>query len=132
MPADDDPQPSTDDEPLTLNYAGPRLRPRWAGVGLWKVFCRIVGGMMVVMLCSGYFVSLLAIPGEIRIVIIGIAGVVAVAFFIWWGRSPTVWEPEWDTGKDRRATTWRRSTSRYDSSGVMIVDPHSPGKPPEE
>ena len=128
----DDPQPTPDDEPPTLNYAGPWLRPRWAGISAWRVICRVVGGMLVIMLCSGYFVSLFAIPGEMRLLVIAIAGVVAVAFMIWWGRSPTVWEPEWDAGKDRRATTWRHSTSRYDSSGVRIVDPHSPGKRPGE
>ena len=130
--SEDERQPDADDDPIPLSYAGPSLRRRWAGVSPWRVICRIVGGMLAAMLCFGYVVNFLSMAGEIRLLIIAIAGVAALVGMIWWGRSLTVWQPEWETGKDRRAATWRHSTSRYDSSGVRIVDPHSQGKLPEE
>ena len=115
------------EDPQVLQYVRPRLIRRYQRGGIWKAVVRVVGGMMASMALAGVAVSFFSLPLDVLFIIIGLAGGAALLVLLGWERGYVLREPLWDEMKDLRAQTYRQSASRYDSSGVTIVDPNSPG-----
>jgi hypothetical protein len=116
-----------EDELMKLDYARPRVCRRYQQGALWKSVVRVTGGVMVLSALSGYVGAAFIRFPEVLLTIIVLAAVVGLTVMISWERGFVRKQDPWDEGKDRRATTWRASASRYDSSGVTIVDPHAQG-----
>ena len=81
---------------------------------------------MAMLAVTGYFMSLFAMPFDVLVIIVGLVGLAALILLIGWERGMVLREPIWEGAKDLRAATWRASASRFDSSGVTILDPNSP------
>jgi hypothetical protein len=125
--ADEAQEPSQcEDEPPVLDYMRPRLIRRHQRGALWKSIVRVIGGMLVTMSLAGLIVSTFTMPFDALVAIIGLAGVATLIWLVMWERGMVLKEPLWEGAKDLRATTWRSSASRFDSSGVTIVDPNPP------
>ena len=121
--------PASENEDLfQLDYARPRIIRRYQKSALWKSIVRVIGGLMVAVALTSYIASLFAMPSDAWYAILCAAGVAALVFLVGWERGMVLKEPIWEGSKDLRAQTYRPSASRFDSSGVMIVDPHSNGK----
>ena len=118
-------KPGGEEEIIPLNYASPRLRRRYQKGPLWKAVVRVVGGMWVAVFFAGFIGQSFAVPGDAWVAIL--AGVAAAALIglIAWERGMVLKEPIWEGAKDLRAQSYRASASRFDASGVTIVDPHS-------
>ena len=116
-----------EDELAMLDYARPRVCRRYQQGALWKSIVRVTGGVMVFTALAGYVGSAMVRFPEVVLTIIVLAALVALGAMIAWERGFVRKRDSWDDGKDRRATMWRASASRFDSSGVTIVDPHAQG-----
>lgn len=112
----------------TLNYAGPRVCRRYQRGAFWKAVVRVTAGMMLFSFAISWILSAFRMPLEALLSFVALGAVVALAVLITWERGFVLREDVWDDAKDRRATTWRPSASRFDSSGVTILDPHAMGK----
>lgn len=124
----DDAQPPLvpgEEDPLLLDYASPRLVRRYQSGALWKSMVRVIGGVMVAIFLSDYISSLFTMPLDAWAATLAFAGIGALVCLIGWERGMVLKEPIWEGSKDLRAQSYRASASRFDSSGVMIVDPHS-------
>ena len=119
--------PHNDDEPLPLNYARPRLIRRYQNGPVWKAIVRVVGGLLVTMFFVVSIGRTFMMPLDAWIAIVGGVGLAALMGLIAWERGMILKEPIWEGSKDLRAQTYRASASRFDSSGVRIVDPQPPG-----
>ena len=121
------PMPDEPDETPILDYVNPRLIRRYQLGSLWKSFVRVIGGLMATLFLTGVIVNLFVIPFDVLLMIVGLAGAAALMMLIAWERGMVLREPLWEGMKDLRAATYRGSASRFDSSGVTIIDPNSPG-----
>lgn len=118
----DGPLPS-DRELQVLEYFR-HVRQRRESFSLWKCAVRLIGGVMAAVFLSGYIGGLLAMTLEAHLIFVGLAAAVALFFLIRWELAIRGGKQA-EGSKDRRATMWRQSASRFDSSGVTMVDPHS-------
>jgi hypothetical protein len=125
--ADEDPTPAApENELFPLSYANPRLIRRYQNGPVWKSVVRVVGGVML----SMCFVLLISEPLNVRgegevILMLCAVGAATLVGLIYWERGKVLKEPLWEGAKDLRAQSYRASASRFDSSGVTVVDPHS-------
>jgi hypothetical protein len=116
-----------EDELAKLDYARPRLCRRYQQGALWKAIVRVVAGMLLLPSVVGYVAMAFAMPVEAWLAVVVCAALVGLAAMITYERGFVLRHDIWGTGKDRKAAQWRASASRYDSSGVTVVDPHSRG-----
>jgi hypothetical protein len=126
--SEEQPPGAEEEELFGLDYARPRLCRRYQKGGVWKSVVRVAAAGMVAPLVAAYVASMFVVPSDAWIAMVCLAGVVAVAAMIKWERGMVLREPIWEGAKDLRASTWRASASRFDSSGVTIVDQHGTGK----
>jgi hypothetical protein len=123
--SDESPDPADDETTTRVSDVRPLLIRRHQAGPLWKAVVRVMGGVMSAMALGGYLGSLIRMPTDAWVAILICAGAAAGIGLVAWERGMVLKHPIWEGSKDLRAQSYRGSASRFDSSGVRVVDPHS-------